>query len=111
MFGPTSRYAGLDVAEMSVVDADGTTRTVRYVRRRLLPRLDDQTPVAEHVVSPGERLDHIAARHLSDPTRFWLLCDANPVLRPEELEQVGRVVVVAMPALVTVAVPVVVPVR
>jgi hypothetical protein len=97
MFGPTSRYAGVDVGEMQVPAADGTTRTVRYVRRRLLPRLDDQTPLEEHVVTPGERLDHIAARHLSDPTRFWLLCDANPVLRPAELEQVGRVVVVAMP--------------
>jgi hypothetical protein len=107
MFGPTSRYAGLDVGEREVVAADGTTRSVRYVRRRLLPRLDDQTPVEEHVVQPGERLDHIAARHLSDPTRFWLLCDANPVLRPAELEQVGRVVVVAMP----VVVPAVVPVR
>jgi hypothetical protein len=100
MFGPTSRYAGLDVGELQVAAPDGTTRTVRYVRRRLLPRLDEQTPVGEHVVAPGERLDHVAARHLSDPTRFWMLCDANPVLRPAELEQVGRVVVVAMPVAV-----------
>jgi hypothetical protein len=106
MFAPSSRYAGIDVAETHVVGPDGTARAVRYVRRRLLPRLDDGTPVAEHVVAPGERLDHIAARHLSDPTRFWMLCDANPVMRPAELEQVGRTVVVAMPVAMPVGMPV-----
>jgi hypothetical protein len=111
MFGPTSRYAGLDAGEMQVGAGDGTTRTVRYVRRRLLPRLDDQTPVEEHVMAPGERLDHVAARYLSDPTRFWLLCDANPVLHPAELERVGRVVVVAMPVAGSGAMPAVGPVR
>jgi hypothetical protein len=28
--------------------------------------------------------------------QFWRLCDANDVLRPEDLEVVGRVVAIAM---------------
>ncbi len=97
MFETTSRYYSLPVAEVTLTSADGSARTVRFVRRRLLPRLDDQTVVSEHRVAPGERLDVLAARFVADPTRFWLLCDANPVLRPGELETPGRTVVVAMP--------------
>jgi hypothetical protein len=97
VFAPGSRYEGLEVREASVTGADGTTRAVPYVVRRVLPRLADHTPLAEHRVAPGERLDLLAARYLSDPTRFWMICDANPVLRPEELDVPGRSFVVAMP--------------
>jgi hypothetical protein len=97
MFTATSRYAGLDIAETPVSNPDGTERLARYTRRRFLPRLDEQTLVGEHVVAPGERLDHIAARYLTDPTRFWLLCDANPVMRPAELQVEGRIVAITMP--------------
>ena len=97
MFSPTSRYAGLPTAAITVIDADGTERTVTYVRRRLLPRPQDHTVLAEHKVEPGERLDHIAARHLGDATQYWRICDAAGVLRPAELEQVGRRLPIAMP--------------
>ncbi len=97
MFESSSRYAGIEVAETTVRGRDGVDRTVRYVRRRLLPRLDEQTPLAEHEVAAGERLDVVAARYLGDPTRFWLLCDANPVLDARELEVPGTRMVVAMP--------------
>jgi hypothetical protein len=37
---------------------------------------------------------------LGDPTQFWRLCDANGVLRPDELIQsVGTVIEVAMPGI------------
>lgn len=97
MFTTTSRYAGVEVAETTVPAPDVSERAVRYVRRRFLPRFDEQTRVGEHVVAPGERLDHIAARYVGDPTRFWLLCDANPVMRPAELEAEGRTILIAMP--------------
>ena len=41
--------------------------------------------LAEHVVVRGDRLDLIAAAYLGDPTQFWRICDANPVIHPEEL--------------------------
>ncbi|MBZ4415592.1 LysM domain-containing protein [Myxococcus sp. RHSTA-1-4] len=96
MFDPTSRYASLEVATHHVTDARGERREVRYVRRRFLPPLDEQVPLVEHLLTEGERLDHLAARYLNDPAQSWRLCDANGVLHPDELEErVGRMVRVA----------------
>lgn len=97
MFAPTSRYAGLPTTTIAVTGPDGTPREVNYVRRRLLPRIDDHTLLSEHTVAPGERLDHIAARYLGDPTQFWRICDVTDVLRPAELETPGRRLPISMP--------------
>jgi hypothetical protein len=95
-FEPTSRYANVETAEMTVTDRDGQVRVIAYVRRRRIPSYEDQPTLAEHRVEQGDRLDNIAARYLGDPTQFWRLCDANVVLQPEELETIGRVIRVAM---------------
>jgi hypothetical protein len=97
VFAPGSRYEEIEIATVTVVAAGGAEREIRYVRRRFLPRVDAHTALVEHRVAPGERLDLLAARYAGDPTEFWRLCDANGVLRPEELEATGRVVTVAMP--------------
>lgn len=97
MFAPGSRYQALPVARHTVSRPDGTVHEVRYVLRRFLPRVEDHTTLVEHTVAAGERLDILAARYVGDPTQFWRLCDASGALRPQELEVVGRVVVVAMP--------------
>lgn len=97
MFSQTSRYAGLPTATSTSTAPDGTTRTVTYVRRRLLPRPGDHTLVTTHTVAAGERLDHLASRYLGDPAQFWRICDATDVLRPDELEVVGRRIPIAMP--------------
>ncbi len=97
MFASTSRYAGLPTATFTVMGPDGTTHEVTYVKRRLLPRLDDHTLLTEHTLAPGERLDHIAARYLGDPTQFWRLCDASGVIRPADLEHTGQRLPIAMP--------------
>ena len=95
-FEPTSRYAAVERAEMTVTDSDGQERVIAYVRRRRIPSYEDQPTLARHRVEQGDRLDNVAARYLGDPTQFWRLCDANLVLKPEELEDVGRVIRVAM---------------
>jgi hypothetical protein len=95
-FEPTSRYADVETATRTVRDADGNDRAVRYVRRRIIPPQDDLPTLAEHLVTQGDRLDNITARYAGDPTLFWRLCDANAVLRPDELETVGRVIRIAM---------------
>jgi len=97
VFSPGSRYAGLPTATLAVTMPDGSSREVTYVRRRLLPRPEDHTLLTEHTVRPGERLDHLAARYTGDPTQFWRICDATDVVRPEELEQPGRRLPIAMP--------------
>ena len=38
-----------------------------YVKRRILPQGDELPVVQEHVVTEGERLDHLAAQYLGDP--------------------------------------------
>jgi hypothetical protein len=97
MFDTTSRYFTLETTTITVPDGDGGTREIRYVKRRIIPSSEGLTTLVEHTVAQGERLDQITARYLGDPTQFWRVCDANNVLQPEELEQTGRVVKIALP--------------
>jgi len=92
-FAPTSRYSGLEIAQVTI---DGEMHS--YVRRRFVPSPERLTIVGEHTVVAGERLDHIAALALGDPELFWRICDANRAMRPEELtETIGRALAVALP--------------
>lgn len=95
-YEPSSRYYGVDTAQLTRLDANGQPRTIAYSRRRLIPDYTDQPLLAEHRVAEGERLDAITARYVGDPQRFWMLCDANTVLSPSELEVIGRIVRIAM---------------
>lgn len=90
MFEPTSRYAAIEEATLTM---DG--RSIRYKRRRFIPPPSGST-VVEHPVTPGDRLDLLAARYLGDPTQFWKLCDAAGVLDPAELERLGATVLVRL---------------
>jgi len=97
MFDPTSRYASIAEATLTVLDEDGRPRVLVYKRRRFIPASDGSTTLVEHTVAQSERLDNITARYLGDPTQFWKVCDANGVLQPAELEALGRVVRIALP--------------
>lgn len=94
LFPPTSRYHGLDTA--AIEQPDGTTLV--YVRRRFIPQPDQYAPLQEHTVAQGERLDIISARYIGDPEQFWQICDANAAFTPEELEEVGRILRITLPA-------------
>jgi hypothetical protein len=94
MFDPTSRYAALPIAEAALPDG----RVVAYVRRRFLPRPDSLPVLAEVAAADGERLDHVSARTLGDPTQFWRIADANAAVDPDDLvERPGRVLRVPQP--------------
>jgi nucleoid-associated protein YgaU len=97
MFEKTSRYFNLETTTINVPDGDGGTREIRYVRRRIIPSAEGLTTLVEHTVAQGERLDQITVRYLGDPTQFWRVCDANNVLQPEDLEETGRVIKIALP--------------
>jgi hypothetical protein len=97
MFDPTSRYYNLPMTTLTVVGRDGTPVEVRHMRRRFITPADGETILLEHTFAQGERLDNITARYLDDPTQFWRVCDANLVLRLEELERVGRVINITIP--------------
>lgn len=81
VFSPTSRYYGLATA--TLVAADG--RTLAYLTRRFVPQSDRFALVKQHVVAQGDRLDNLAAQYFGDPEQYWRLCDANNVLRPQDL--------------------------
>jgi hypothetical protein len=68
-----------------VREADGQQRPVQYLRRRFLPPASDGGTLALHTVVQGDRLDNVTAQYLGDPTQFWRVCDANNVLRPDDL--------------------------
>ena len=92
-FQPTSRYYSIETTTYETRDGP----IIRYMRRRFLPPLDRFTLVQEHLVTEGDRLDNITAKYLGDPEAFWRLCDANPVLEPEELEEINRRIRITLP--------------
>lgn len=92
MIGPTSRYAAVGTA----VHQDGE-RTVRYLRQRFVPMPEPGQLTALHSLAEAERLDHVAARYFGDPTYFWMICDANLAMHPDELEVPGRRLAIALP--------------
>lgn len=76
-----SRYAPIEQVESE--RADG--RRVVHLRRRFLPRPETLSTVTHHKVANGERIDHVAATAVGDPTAWWQLADANGVMDPEDL--------------------------
>jgi hypothetical protein len=98
MLDPGSRYAKLETATITRLDADGRPRVIAYKRRRLVPAAGSSPALVVHAFAAGERLDTITAAYYGDPTRFWQVCDANEVLRPAELtSEIGHRIVVPLP--------------
>ncbi len=96
MFPKNSRYASVDVLMWTAPDG----RQIAYLRRRFLPPDGTAIPMAEHVITRGERLDNITARYLGDPEQFWRVCDANHAMKPDDLtsdENIGQRLVIPVP--------------
>ncbi len=97
MIAPGSRYASVDTNTVTA-DVDGEVHVIRYLKRRFIPTLTGTITLVEHPVKQGDRVDNLAALYFTDPTQFWRICDANDVLRPDELvETVGRTVSIVLP--------------
>jgi hypothetical protein len=97
MFEPTSRYYGIETVKMTVSGDEGP-RVISYKRRRIIPSGETMITLGEHTVTQGDRLDNLAARYVGDPEQFWRICDANDVLRPEELtEEIGWIIKIGLP--------------
>lgn len=64
-----------------------TGQVISYLAPRFVPQpgAPNFAVVATHTVRSGDRLDLIAARYLGDPLMYWLLCDANGAIRPDQL--------------------------
>jgi hypothetical protein len=96
MFEPTSRYYDIETVKMTV--GDEGPRVISYKRRRIIPSGETMMTLVEHTVTQGDRLDNLAARYVGDPEQFWRICDANDVLRPDELtEEIGWIIKLGLP--------------
>lgn len=98
MFDPTSRYFRIATTTLTVTDPDGTVREVAYARRRFVPQPAAGSDGATHTFTEGERLDQLADRYLGDPLLFYLFCDENRALHPDELTaEIGRALRIPTP--------------
>ncbi len=78
MFSARSRYLGVVVDPVELDDG----RSVVAVRFPMRHRPEVE---GYHRRLQDQRLDHIAAHYLKDPTAFWRLCDANETISPGAL--------------------------
>jgi hypothetical protein len=95
-FPADSRYYGS--ATLTFTTPSG--QSVSYLARRIVPQpgTPNFATVSRHTVVQCDRLDLIAAKYLGDPLLFWLLCDANGALRPQDLVATpGSVLSITMP--------------
>ena len=66
-----SRYTGVDV----ISPPNSAGERPRVLALRVIPRTPGEL---EHLVVEGARLDQLAAQLYSEPTKYWLILDANP---------------------------------
>ncbi len=99
-FPPNSRYSGSSTLTFTAPNGE----TFSYLARRFVPQplagngSPNYSTIAQHTVQQGDRLDLIAAKYLGDPLIFWLLCDANGAIRPDDLTaNPGSVLNITMP--------------
>ena len=95
-FPTDSRYHAFPTQQHTA--PDGTPIT--YLARRLVPQpgTPNYATIAQHPVTRFDRLDNIAAKYLGDPLLFWLVCDANGAIAPNDLLTVpGRVIAITTP--------------
>ena len=100
MLAAGSRYASAGTATITIPDGVGGQRAVQYLLRRFPPQPDSLPLLAEHLVVRGDRPDLIAAAQFGDPTQFWRICDANPVIHPEDLcsdDRIGELIRIPFP--------------
>jgi len=95
-FPTDSRYYGSNT--LTYVAPNG--QTITYLARRFVPQpgARNYSIVARHAVRQGDRLDLLAAKYLGDPLVFWLICDANGAIRPNQLVEIpGNVLNITTP--------------
>jgi nucleoid-associated protein YgaU len=95
-FPTDSRYYGFSTLAYTSPEGE----TVSYLARRYVPQPGAQNfaTVARHTVVHGDRLDLLAAKYLGDPLLYWVVCDANGAMRPDQLvETPGSVLNITMP--------------
>lgn len=93
-FPANSRYHTVAIVTLEQKNQE----PIAYLKRRFVPPAENFSVVQEYKVVEGDRLDNLAARYFGDAELYWRLCDANGIVRPNELiEKVGRQIVITLP--------------
>ncbi len=93
-FPDNSRYHSTETTTLEPAGREPIT----YLKRRFVPSPKRFAIIQEHPVVEGDRADNLAAQYLGDPELYWRLCDANGVMRPNELtETAGTKVAITLP--------------
>jgi hypothetical protein len=95
-FPTDSRY--YNSATLAYTAPNGQVMT--YLAQRFVPQPGGAnfSTVAMHTVRSGDRLDLLAAKYFGDPLMYWLICDANGAIRPNQLvETPGTALRITMP--------------
>lgn len=93
-FPANSRYHGIKITTLEQKNQE----PIACLKRRFVPPLEHFAVIQEHTVVEGDRVDNLAAQYLGDPELYWRLCDANGVMRPDELtETPGDKVAITLP--------------
>ncbi|MDW5265458.1 MULTISPECIES: LysM domain-containing protein [Acidobacteriaceae] len=95
-FPTDSRYYGSATLQYTAPNGE----VITYLARRFVPQpgAPNFATIAQHTVHQGDRLDLIAAKYLGDPLIFWLLCDANGAIAPNDLlANPGHVLAIVTP--------------
>jgi hypothetical protein len=56
-----------------------------------VPEAPRQSLLGTHFHKQGERLDHLAAKYLSDPAGYWRIAEQNDVMLPEALTEAREI--------------------
>lgn len=80
MFDEKSRYA--KSAQYTLRDRRG-----RFVSVITVPEATNQLLQGIHLLTEGQRLDHLAHAYLNNATGFWRISDMNNTMLPESLTE------------------------
>ena len=80
---PTIEQPLLRLGRAVVHASDGTP--VMYLARRIVPQTSSYASTQTYVIADGDRLDNLSASFLGDPLLYWMICDANGSVDPDEL--------------------------
>lgn len=93
-FPESSRYNGIETANHKTDKGENIT----YIKRRFVPQPENFVLLQEHTVTQGERLDNLTTQYYNDPEMYWKICDANGVIRPNEIvETIGNKIRITLP--------------
>ena len=92
-FPTSSRYHG--IPRTTIIASDG--REIAYLRRRLVPAPEHFATRGYRTVTDRERLDLIAAAEFGDAQVYWLICDAQGAIWPDDLEVAGTELRLTLP--------------